>query len=78
MNQDESTISLFIISPNNIYIHTNILNMSATITSITPTNNPNQKNIKIDNQTSDIVLTQIGVIIYINSSSLEHLRGIAM
>lgn len=73
MTQSEYTISPFTISPNNLYIYTNILNMSATITSITPSNNPDQKNIKINNQTSDIVLTQIGGIVYINSLSQSHL-----
>ena len=41
--------------------------MTSTISTITPTNNPNQRNIKIDNQTSDIVLVNQQGIIYINS-----------
>lgn len=51
--------------------------MTSTISTITPTNNPNQRNIKIDNQTSDIVLVNQQGVIYINSSSESHLREIA-
>lgn len=51
--------------------------MTSTISTITPTNNPNQRNIKVDNQTSDIVLINQQGVIYINSSSESHLQEIA-
>lgn len=51
--------------------------MTSIISTIAPTNNPNQRNIKVDNQTSDIVLVNQQGIIYINSSSESHLQEIA-
>ena len=41
--------------------------MTSIISTIAPIDNPNQRNIKIDNQTSDIVLVNQQGIIYINS-----------